>query len=126
MDAATPLPTTQVLDWSGKIAELLKDDPERLILFIVILFLMVIIYWEKREKKAFVFNTLDTLADQIDVLANEVSSLSKAQIQQTTLLQTTISFAKDTEGEAHVKTTRKQRNQREAKSDIPEGGEDSS
>lgn len=119
MEAATPLPTTQVLDWSGKIAELLKDEPDKLVFFIVILFLMVIIYWEKREKKTFIFGTLDSLTDQIDLLATEVASLSKAQIQQTTLLQTTISFTKDQEGEAHAKTIRKPRGQREAKGDIP-------
>ena len=123
MAAATPLPITPVLDWSGRIAELLKDDPDKLLLYLVILFLMVIIFWEKKEKKTFVFNTLDILADQVDVLANEVASLSKAQIQQTTLLQTTISFAKDMEGEDYVPFIRKKKHQSEATGSVSEGDE---
>ena len=95
--------TGNVIQSIVQISQLL-GNPYLILIFIFTFFLMVIIILEKREKKTLLTETLDTLATQIDILADEVKSVSEALLQLTVLFKT-LSLLRG-KGELYEKDTR--------------------
>ena len=79
--------TGNVVDGIVQISQLL-GNPYLVLVFIFMIFLMLIIFMEKREKKVLLTETLDELATQVDILADEVKSVSEALLQLTVLFKT--------------------------------------
>lgn len=79
--------TGNVVNGIVQISQLL-GNPYLILVFIFMIFLMLIIFMEKREKKILLTETLDELATQVDVLADEVKSVSEALLQLTVLFKT--------------------------------------
>ena len=99
--------TGNVVNGIVQISQLL-GNPYLILVFIFMIFLMLIILMEKREKKVLLTETLDELATQVDILADEVKSVSEALLQLTVLFKT-LSLLQG-KGDQYEQTTRKKNN----------------
>ena len=83
---AVPDVSGGLLDWSLAVAKML-ENPLLILLFLVLCFLMLIIFMEKREKSQLLNSTLEDHTEAISVMADEMKTYSEAMTQVSTLLQ---------------------------------------
>lgn len=86
MEVTAPDVSGGLLDWSLTIAKML-ENPMLILLFVVLCFLMIIIFMEKREKSQLLNSTLEDHTEAISVMADEMKTYSEAMTQVSTLLQ---------------------------------------
>lgn len=83
---AVPDVSGGLLDWSLAVAKML-ENPLLILLFLVLCFLMLIIFMEKREKSQLLNSTLEDHTEAISVMADEMKTYGEAMTQVSTLLQ---------------------------------------
>lgn len=70
-----------------EIAKLIQD-PVLILLFIAFFFFMLLVFAEKREKKTLVGEVINDLADQVELMADEIKTMGESLMQLTILLKT--------------------------------------
>ena len=98
MEAETSM---SLIDAGLEIVKLIKD-PELILLFIVLIFFMVIIKWMRSDTRDLVDGSIDDLAEQVDVMADEIKTMGEA-LMELTMLFKTLSLLRG-KGVANVKT----------------------
>lgn len=84
MEAQTSMP---LVDAGLELAKLLQD-PVLILLLIVLIFFMVIIKWMRTDTKDLVDGSIDDLAEQVDIMADEIKTMGEALMELTMLFKT--------------------------------------
>lgn len=115
MEAQT---STSLLDAVIELAKLIQD-PNLIIIFIVLIFFMVIIHWMRKDTKDLVDGSIDEIAEQVDIMADEIKTMGEA-LMELTMLFKTLSLLRG-KGVANAKKTEDRTDKVEGKTNTGKG-----